>query len=66
MGAGSTIAAAMSVGYESVGVEIDPVFFAMAEKAIPQLARFPANNHVAEVGIQQRLDFRASQGQKSR
>jgi site-specific DNA-methyltransferase (adenine-specific) len=27
MGAGSTIAAALAVGYDSVGVEIDPAFF---------------------------------------
>jgi site-specific DNA-methyltransferase (adenine-specific) len=40
MGGGSTIAAAMAVGYESVGVEIDPVFFEIAEQAIPRLAAF--------------------------
>jgi site-specific DNA-methyltransferase (adenine-specific) len=27
MGGGSTIAAAISVGYESIGVELDPHFF---------------------------------------
>ncbi|MHA1654334.1 MAG: DNA-methyltransferase [Candidatus Thorarchaeota archaeon] len=38
MGAGSTIAAAEHLGFESVGVEIDREFFEMAETAIPQLA----------------------------
>jgi DNA modification methylase len=43
MGAGSTIAAAAAVGYESIGVEIDNEFFAMAETAIPIFARFAPN-----------------------
>ncbi|WAS92907.1 DNA-methyltransferase [Nannocystis punicea] len=38
MGGGSTIAAAVAVGYESVGVEVDPEFFAAAEAGIPRLA----------------------------
>lgn len=38
MGAGSTIAAAVAVGYESVGVESDPTFFDIAVKGIPALA----------------------------
>jgi DNA modification methylase len=38
MGAGSTIAAALAIGYDSVGVEIDEVFFKIAERAIPCLA----------------------------
>lgn len=43
MGGGPTIAAALAVGYESIGVEIDPVFFKIAEEAIPRLAELPAN-----------------------
>jgi site-specific DNA-methyltransferase (adenine-specific) len=43
MGGGSTIAAAVAVGYESIGLEIDPVFFRMAERAIPALAKLPEN-----------------------
>ena len=39
MGGGSTIAAAMAVGYDSVGVESDHVFFKIAKRAIPQLAQ---------------------------
>jgi site-specific DNA-methyltransferase (adenine-specific) len=37
-GSGSTLAAAESVGYESVGVEMDPHYVAMARRAIPRLA----------------------------
>jgi DNA modification methylase len=43
MGAGATVAAAVAVGYTSIGVEIDPMFFAMAEKAIPALSSVPVN-----------------------
>jgi DNA modification methylase len=38
MGGGSTIAAALSVGYESIGLEHDPAFFQMAVAGIPGLA----------------------------
>jgi len=38
MGGGPTIAAALAVGYDSVGIEIDPAFFKIAERAIPKLA----------------------------
>lgn len=38
MGAGSTIAAAIAVGYEAIGVELDPRYYALAEQAIPRLA----------------------------
>jgi site-specific DNA-methyltransferase (adenine-specific) len=41
MGAGSTIAAAEAVGYESIGLELDPAYFRIAERSIPALARFP-------------------------
>jgi len=40
MGAGATIAAAVAVGYESIGVEIDPVFFRTATQSVPRLASF--------------------------
>ena len=45
MGAGSTIAAATCVGYESIGIEIDREYFAMAEKAIPRLSRLYPEFH---------------------
>lgn len=38
-GSGSTLAAAESVGYESIGIEKDAEFFRLAKKAIPQLSR---------------------------
>lgn len=37
-GGGSTLAAAEAVGYESIGFEKDPTYFAMAVKAVPRLA----------------------------
>jgi DNA modification methylase len=38
MGSGSTIAAARKIGADAIGIEVDPAFFALAEKAIPELA----------------------------
>jgi hypothetical protein len=38
LGAGSTVAAAQAVGYDSLGIELDAEYFAMAQKAIPRLA----------------------------
>jgi DNA modification methylase len=43
MGAGSTIAAAIAVGYRSMGVESDSEFFDLAENAVPKLAAFGLN-----------------------
>jgi hypothetical protein len=43
VGAGSTIAAALAVGYDSIGIEEDPAFFAMAQTAIPAFAHLAAN-----------------------
>lgn len=39
MGAGSTIAASIAVGYRSIGIECDLDYFRMAEKAITTLAQ---------------------------
>lgn len=41
-GSGSTLAAAEAIGYSSVGVEIDPRYVEMAEKAIPLLVQLKA------------------------
>jgi len=38
MGGGSTIAAAEALGYQSIGVEKDPLYYEMAKQAIPRLA----------------------------
>jgi DNA modification methylase len=40
-GAGSTLAAAEAVGYESIGLEVDPAYFHLAREAIPALAALP-------------------------
>lgn len=40
-GAGSTLAAAEAVGYDSAGVEKDEHFFEIASEAIPRLSRLP-------------------------
>jgi site-specific DNA-methyltransferase (adenine-specific) len=42
-GAGSTLAAAEAVGYQSVGVEKDRHYFEMAGTAIPKLSRLTVN-----------------------
>lgn len=41
MGSGSTIAAAVAMGYKSVGVELDQAFVRMARGAITKLAALP-------------------------
>jgi DNA modification methylase len=43
MGAGSTIAAAIAVGYRSVGVESDAMYFEVATNAIPGLSALAVN-----------------------
>jgi DNA modification methylase len=40
-GSGSTLAAATAVGYESIGIERDPEYAAVARAAIPKLAGWP-------------------------
>ena len=42
-GAGSTLAAAEALGYESIGVEKDPYFFEMGVDSIPLLTQFACN-----------------------
>jgi site-specific DNA-methyltransferase (adenine-specific) len=56
MGAGSTIAAAVVAGYRSIGIERDPVYFQMAERAIPALARLTID------GAFSRRDFAPQNG----
>jgi DNA modification methylase len=57
-GSGSTLAACEAVGYKSVGVESDPVYFKIASSAIPALSRFaveakvrPCRCHRKEIGL---------------
>ncbi len=42
-GAGSTLAASETIGYESIGVEKDAAYFNVAIKAIPKLAKLSLN-----------------------
>src|SRR5207302_9838942 len=42
-GSASTLAAAEAMGYQSVGVEKDPKYFRVAQKAVPALARLNFN-----------------------
>lgn len=53
MGGGSTIAAAIAVGYESIGLEHDPAFFEKAAAGIPKLAALNGsakNNNNTDAG----------------
>jgi DNA modification methylase len=47
MGSGSTIAAAAACGLRSIGLEVNPEYFEMAQKAIPALAAYspPKNDN---------------------
>ncbi len=40
MGSGSTLAAAESLGYESIGIERDPAYYRLALEAVPRLAAY--------------------------
>lgn len=39
-GSGSTLAASTAVGYDSIGVELDPAYVEIAREAVPKLAKF--------------------------
>lgn len=43
-GSGSTLAAAEAIGYQSIGVESDPTYVEVAQKAIPRLRDFRVNS----------------------
>jgi site-specific DNA-methyltransferase (adenine-specific) len=46
-GSGSTLAAAEAVGYEAIGVELDPRYIDVAKLAIPKLAALPVRDEPA-------------------
>jgi site-specific DNA-methyltransferase (adenine-specific) len=56
-GAGSTLAAAESLGYKSVGVEINEEYASVAQNAIPQLARLRINSSSIEKTIHKKGKF---------
>jgi site-specific DNA-methyltransferase (adenine-specific) len=61
MGGGSTIAAAVSNGYQSIGIEIDPQFFETAVGAIPGLAALPTNGGAgSRIGSKANSDLQGS------
>jgi len=51
MGGGSTIAAALAVGYDSIGIEIDRTFFKIAEEVIPHLAKIGVEGKLPAIRI---------------
>jgi len=53
MDAGSTVAAANALGYDSVGIEIDKTFYEMAREAVPRLSE-------VETEVERREDFGGS------
>jgi DNA modification methylase len=61
MGAGSTIAAAVAVGYRSIGIERDPAYFSIAEKGIPALAKL-GDDKACSLSIGGETDVGASGG----
>jgi site-specific DNA-methyltransferase (adenine-specific) len=60
MGAGSAIAAALALGYDSIGIENDPEFFKIAEAAVPKLARFDVVPKRAAPRLPQRVNVTSS------
>ena len=64
MGAGSTLAAAAAIGYQSVGVEIDESYYQLAVAAIPQLSQLYPSFTGAEVLSPDELDKRPSRTNK--
>ena len=49
MGSGSTIAAAEAIGYQAIGVERHAEYFAMSQRAIPQLAKLAISEDQLEL-----------------
>jgi site-specific DNA-methyltransferase (adenine-specific) len=56
MGAGSTIAAAMAVGYDSIGLELDPSYFRTAGRAIPRLMQLQGTGTIRKKDERLQLD----------
>ena len=67
MGSGSTIAAATSLDYKSIGIEMDPAYYSIASTAVSELARFtPNGTHDRSKGTHRSAKrFRAGSHQES-
>lgn len=61
MGAGSTIAAARAVGYNSIGIELDPIYYGMAETAIPALSALRLKSAQLALGLTGEADAAAEE-----
>lgn len=60
-GAGSTLAAAEALGYESIGIEIDEEYVNIARVAIPKLARLSVTDELENSALSFVQEGRASQ-----
>ncbi|MEP7216893.1 MAG: DNA methyltransferase [Anaerolineaceae bacterium] len=47
-GSGSTLAAALAVGYDSIGIELDDEYVSVASEAIPKLARLRVDRRLEQ------------------
>ena len=47
-GGGSTLAAALALGYSSIGVELDPAYYRVAARAIGKLARLEIQGNTGD------------------
>ncbi len=57
MGSGSTVAAAQTIGYDAIGIEVDAQYFSLAEEAIPRLAALYPDFRGEELEMQ--ADYRS-------
>ncbi len=56
MGSGSTIAAAMAIGYEAMGIELDSTFYELAEKAIVPLSELYPEMNGSMIGCNETVE----------
>ena len=66
MGAGSTIAACVALGYEGIGIELDPAYFQVAKRAIPALADLGSDGKPAPAALGRKRGHGTSTGPRIR
>ena len=59
MGAGTTLAAAESVGYSCIGVERYRTYYDLAKKTVPQLAGLKTNGKSSVIVAEGQIDMLA-------